>query len=130
MTKLVPISFFTAALITFSSQIYSQDTTSEAEKLAEVTACVLPGAPIIPDGNVASEDELISAQKAMKGFQKSLLTFRECIQTQEKAIDQESEDAEKQGRALLDQFNGSVDAEENLASEFNTAVKAFKARQQ
>ena len=130
MTKLTPLSLFAAALIAFSGQAYSQDAVSEAVESADVAVCELPGAPIIPDGNVASEDELVAAQKAMKGFQGSLLTFRECIHAEEKTIDEESEEAPAQAQALLDHYNSSVDAEEKLASEFNSAVKAFKARQQ
>ena len=124
MTKLTPLSLITAAIILFSGHVLSQD--SEA---VDSAACEMPGAPIIPDGNVASEDELVAAQKAMKVFQGSLLTFRDCIAKEEKEIDPESEEAPAMGQALLDQYNASVDAEENLAAEFNDAVKAFKARQ-
>jgi len=41
--------------------------------------CTTPSAPIIPDGNVASQDELVAAQKAMKAYQGELIEHRECL---------------------------------------------------
>lgn len=91
--------------------------------------CETPGAPIIPDGNVASMDELVSAQQAMKLYQSSLGEYRICLQDLQEAVDPEAETAAAEGAALLEQYNTSVDAETAIAEKFNTAVKAFKARQ-
>lgn len=139
MTNFKHFLFLSALLMAFTGQAQSEEAKAakemagaaveEAAEAVEEAACDMPGAPIIPDGNVASEDELIAAQSAMKMFQGSLISYRECIQGLEKLIDPESETAVAEGEELLANFNKSVDAEEQVAAEFNEAVKAFKARQ-
>ena len=96
---------------------------------AAIADCALPAGPIIPDGNVASEDELVSAQKAMKMYQESLLDYRACLDEQSLALDPEAETTEEERVAILALFNSSVEAEERVANEFNQAVRAYKARQ-
>lgn len=98
---------------------------------AEVAAsnCELPAAPIIPDGNVASEDELVAAQRAMKMFQDTIIKSRECIAGKEQFIDPDAEGSDEKAAALVAQYNVTVDAEAKVAEEFNAAVRAFKARQ-
>lgn len=91
--------------------------------------CVIPATPIIPDGNVASEDELVAASKAMKAYQTKLIDHRECISGEEQKLDAEAEDYEAQKLLFTKKHDASVDAESALADEFNTAVRAFKARQ-
>ena len=91
--------------------------------------CIIPAAPIVPDGNVASEDELVAASKAMKTFQTSLVAHRNCLAEEEGTFDVEAENFAELKKALSDKYNASVDAEEKLAEEFNAAVRSFKARQ-
>ena len=91
--------------------------------------CNLPAGPIIPDGNVASEDELISAQKAMKLYQESLLDYRECLDAQVADLDPEAETTEAKKLEVLALFNASIESEERVANEFNQSVRAYKARQ-
>lgn len=90
--------------------------------------CTLPEAPIIPDGNVASEDELISAQSSIKAYQATLGDYRTCLETNSAALDAEAEDYQEKSSSILDLYNASVDAETNVAEEFSAAVRAFKAR--
>lgn len=89
----------------------------------------MPTSPIIPDGNVASQDELVAAQKAIKGFQGELQEYRDCIDGMQKALNPEAETTVNEMAALNALYDGSVDAEDKLAEEFNLAVRAFKARQ-
>ena len=91
--------------------------------------CDETSSPIIPDGNVASMDELVSAQKAIKMYQTSLTEYRDCLKAMEEAIDPEAETAQEQSAAILADYNGSVDNEAAIAEEFNVAVRDFKARQ-
>lgn len=102
-------------LATFSSQAFAE--------------CDIPASPIIPDGNVASLDELVSAQKAMKSYQTSLGGYRDCLKAVEEGLDLEAEGAEDQTKMILSEYNASVDSEAAVAEEFNTAVRAFKTRQ-
>ena len=61
--------------------------------------CKAPSAPIIPDGNVASEDELIAAQGAYKAFEKRFYDFRDCLTAKEQAIAPDADDLETQKAA-------------------------------
>jgi hypothetical protein len=117
MANLVKSSVITLALccLTLSGHAYAE--------------CIIPAAPIVPDGNVASEDELVAAQNAMKAFQDSLAEHRVCLATEEATFDEDTEGLVELKAALSDQYNASVDAEEKLADEFNAAVRSFKARQ-
>lgn len=112
--------FFRIFLSVIMLSLFSQQVLAE---------CSHGDGPIIPDGNVASQDELVAAQKAMKAFQVTLAEYRECLDAKDAAIDPEAEDAEAQKAAIGADYDASVDAEEKMAEEFNTAVRAFKARQ-
>lgn len=115
MTKSHRKFFMAAFLVAFSGQAIAE--------------CEAPSAPIIPDGNVASMDELISAQNALKAFQSSVLDYRSCLQALDEAIDAEADDAVARRTNILESYNTSVDHETALAEEFNGAVRAYKARQ-
>lgn len=91
--------------------------------------CSAPSGPIIPDGNVASQDELVAAQKAMKAYQDKLVGYRGCLDKEQAALDPEAEDTAEKSAEISAEYNTSVDAEAVMAEEFNVAVRAFKARQ-
>lgn len=96
---------------------------------ATFAECDMVAAPIIPDGNVASEDELVAAQQAIKSYQGSLLEYRACLDGMQKALDPEAEDTPVKAAELTAMYDASIDSEEAIAEEFNVAVRAFKARQ-
>ncbi len=91
--------------------------------------CTVPASPIIPDGNVASQDELVAAQQAMKAFQGQLGEYRVCVDGLQKELDPEDESTAEKTAELNALYDASVDAEAAVAEEFNVAVRAFKARQ-
>jgi len=91
-------------------------------------ACELSEAPIIPDGNVASQDELLAAQKAMKAYQEVLLEYRTCIDGMSASIDLETEEGIAEKAVNDNLYDASVTAEESVAEQFNAAVRAFKSR--
>jgi len=96
-----------------------------------VTECKESTAPIIPDGNVASQDELLAAQKAYKVFQDQVIDYRECLLVLEanmKEMNLDPKELEAKLAANLAADNASVDKLESVAEEFNVAVRAFKAR--
>ncbi len=109
---------------------------AEEEAAVEAAAITDPSAhctydnntPIIPDGNVASKDELIAAQGSIKAYQTSLVEFRECLAAVETALNPEAEDFESVKTLLIDRMNKSVDMENQVAEQFNETVRAFKSR--
>lgn len=90
--------------------------------------CVAPAAPIIPDGNVASEDELVSAQGAYRSFEQKFYDYRDCLTAEEQALSPEAADLEEQKAAITAADNAAFEELNRVANEFNSAVKAFKAR--
>ena len=104
MKNLTQPFLFAALFLTFSGTAISEeaaDAAAVAEDAVEASkACDMPAGPIIPDGNVASEDELVAAQKAMKMFQTSLVDFRNCLYDMEQTVDMEAEGAEDKAAAI------------------------------
>jgi hypothetical protein len=90
--------------------------------------CNAPAAPIIPDGNVASEDELVAAQRAYKAFEQKFYDYRDCLTAEEQAISPEAADLEEQKAVITAADNAAFENLNRVANEFNSAVKAFKSR--
>lgn len=90
--------------------------------------CILPNSPIIPDGNVASQDELVSAKDSYSMFESKIIDYRECLIAKEAEIPADSETAEAQKEALLALDTISYDNLQKVADEFNQAVRSFKER--
>lgn len=112
--KLTPLLFASTLSLLITGHAYAE--------------CEVPAAPIIPDGNVASEDELVAAQIAVKTFQGKLVDYRDCLLKKELAADQQAEDYEAKTAEILALSNASVDMEEKIAEEFNQAVRSYKER--
>jgi len=96
-----------------------------------VTECTPATAPIVPDGNVASEDELLAAQKAYKLFESSTHDYRDCLLVLKANLEAAGLPEEELASKLAENLaadNASVDKLEGAAKEFNIAVRTFKAR--
>jgi len=90
----------------------------------EAQTCDLPSAPSrIPEE--ASYDDLVAAKGRVTTFQEELTAYRECL---EGATDPESL-TDGNRMALNAAHNYSVEMEERVAEQFNTAVRNYKARQ-
>ncbi|MBL4672100.1 MAG: hypothetical protein JKX81_07535 [Arenicella sp.] len=90
--------------------------------------CNAPAAPIIPDGNVASEDELVAAQRAYKAFEKKFFDYRDCLTAEEAAIDPVAANFQEQKAIINAADNAAFEELNQVANEFNSAVKAFKSK--
>lgn len=98
-------------------------------KIQELTAeCELPLSPTIPDGFLASQDEMLSAKKAMITFQANLQEYRTCINKVTLSFDAKSEKNHENLQAIKDLYNASVDSETATAEQFNKSVRAFNER--
>jgi hypothetical protein len=90
--------------------------------------CTAPAAPIIPDGNVASEDELVAAQRAYKAFEKKFYDYRDCLSAEEQAMSPDAADLEAQKAVISSADDAAFEELNRVAAEFNSAVKVFKTR--
>jgi hypothetical protein len=113
----MPIGLTTLALL-FASTSFAQ----------RADDCVLPGSPIVPDGNVATEDELLASQAAVKAFQASLGDYRGCLENQRLKHDPETDEGKAAILSIIETYNKSGDAEEQVGAQFNQAVRDYKAR--
>lgn len=108
----------TATLLAFTNPLIASD-------------CEQPGLPEVPKGAEASLEIMITGQKAVKAFQADAQTYRGCLEAELDAIKSTAEEGDKVAaaafKAATDAYNASVAAEEKLASDFNTAIQAYKA---
>ena len=125
MNKLISLSFLLLSFVTLNS--YAEEELVMIDSLD--INCTAPNGPIIPDGNVASEDELVSAQNGIKSYQAGLSIYRLCLADLETNLDPVAESTETLKTALKSLYDASIDAETAVAEKFNLSVRAFKERQ-
>jgi len=118
-------SICVALVLAISLPVMAKEATKDGSMVVlplEAQACNLPSAPPpIPETPVY--DDLIQAQKGVKGFQADMEVYRTCING-----DAPSDELSEGNRlAITNAHNYSVDMEERVAEMFNVAVRAYKA---
>jgi hypothetical protein len=84
--------------------------------------CVLPPAPSkIPDGNSASEQEMLTAMSTMKEYNGDVDTYTKCLEFEAKQNHMSHADEERL-------HNSAVDTLQKIAAKFNEQVRTFKAK--
>ena len=86
-----------------------------------------------PDGNTASQEEMLAAQKLVKAYVTSMEAYLDCIKADEAqaliALGDADEEARRQRAIMFDKKHNAAVEEMNLvAEEFNVQVRAFKER--
>ncbi|MDG1462644.1 MAG: hypothetical protein P8R04_03665 [Gammaproteobacteria bacterium] len=92
--------------------------------LAANANCDFPASLEVPDGNTASEAELVASQAAIKQYMASAEEYVACLDAEAEAIGPEI--TEDQVRIRDMKHDAAVDEMEKLAAEFNAQVRAFK----
>jgi hypothetical protein len=94
--------------------------------------CAVPTFPALPDGNTATLEQMLAGQKAVKDFQATNTEYRTCLEPQIAAAetaaagDSPGPELVEALKVLNEEYNGSVSKEEELAAEFNTALREYK----
>ena len=103
-------------------------------------ACTYPTAPeALPDGNTATLEQMVAAQKQVKEFDAAIGAYTSCLKLENDTalsqVDQSSDDPKKKEaqkkeleRVQVQKHNAAVEADEALASRFNEQLKVFKAK--
>jgi hypothetical protein len=98
-------------------------------------ACSYPRAPQkMPDGNSASMEEMVEAQKAVRKYDADINAYVACLKLEhEQQLAQDSdalsEDQKKyMARLQVQKHNAAIDELEAVAARFNEQVKVFKAK--
>ncbi|MGH8290255.1 MAG: hypothetical protein ACREV7_14720 [Steroidobacteraceae bacterium] len=89
---------------------------------AHADDCRLPPAPSkIPDGNTATQQEMITAMETIKQYNGDVQTYLKCLDFE----------ARQNQLSVSDQMslhNAAVDQLTHVADEFNSQVKTFQAK--
>jgi hypothetical protein len=94
--------------------------------------CTAPPSPTPPDGATASMEQMLAGQKAVKAFQAANTDYRSCLDPLVTAAevaaagDSPGPDLKATLKQLNDDYNASVSAEEEVANEFNVALREYK----
>jgi len=95
--------------------------------------CEQPAAPSVPDGASSSMEEMLAGQKAVKAFQSANLAYMQCLEPNlaaaEAAVKEGVEGAEEKYRSVEAAYNAAVSVEEEVAGQFNTEIREYKAAQ-
>ncbi len=93
--------------------------------------CTMPDKPSIPDGSTATMEEMIAGQSAVKAYQAAVEAYRGCqdgrMEALKAAVEEGDPGAAPAFETATDAYNESVTLEEQLAEEFNQAIRAYKA---
>ena len=95
--------------------------------------CVQPDKPAMPDGAKASMEDMLNGQKAVKSFQAANMDYMKCLEEAHKAAeaaaapDRSDEDKMATQAAFEETYNAAVSVEEEVAGQFNTEIREYKA---
>jgi len=90
--------------------------------------CISPAMPIVPDGIVASKDDMLSASRAIQQMQGDLISYRNCLAKISNAIIDTDEASKAKKQELLDLHNKSIELEQAAADKFNASLKAYNSK--
>jgi peptidyl-prolyl cis-trans isomerase A (cyclophilin A) len=101
------------------------EATAEPEAVPQVVGgCTPPSPPLLPDAAVATEDEMIAGQRAVRAFVAAGETHLACLA---RIIDDDERDADERN-AAVGEHNRMVAALEEIAAAFNERIRIFRAR--
>jgi len=97
--------------------------------------CSYPTPPEkIPDGNTATLEDMVTAQKAVKDYDKAITAYLSCIKLEhDDAVTKGGDKLTKEQLADLERVenqkhNAAVDQLQGIADRFNDQVKVYKAK--
>ena len=105
------------ATLTLSLSLFAAAATAE---------CSREAAPAIPDGTVATLEDMKAAQGVVKAYMASGTAYLACLDEEGKAAGEE--EAVEAKAARVSSYNAAVDEQTDVANRFNAALQAYKAR--
>ncbi|MEH6589377.1 MAG: hypothetical protein V7746_03915 [Halioglobus sp.] len=102
---------------------------------ATMADCAKPEAPVLPEGATATMEDMISGQTAVKSFQGANIEYMNCLEASFTAAEAEAMEGSDEEKAAateiyekaVDEYNSAVSKEEEVAGQFNSAIRDFKA---
>ena len=98
-------------------------------------ACDYPKKAEIPNGAMASKDEMLAGQRAIKDYMAQMEAYLACIDQEEKDqvadIGEQSEEEKSNREAAFNKkYNAAIEEMELVAARFNEEVRAYKSQGQ
>jgi hypothetical protein len=95
--------------------------------------CSIPSPPTVPDGAKASHEQMVAAHTQFQKYDADTNTYTQCVDAAVERITQQfpqasAEDLHTVKVLGIGAHNTVIDQEQALADQFNTQLKAFKAR--
>lgn len=97
-------------------------------------ACTYPKAPeTIPDGNTASLEEMLTAQRAVKAFDAAITAYQGCLESENNAAfaanpDLTDEQRKERLNILGQKQNAAVDEAQALADRLNAQIRVYREK--
>ena len=117
-------SIFTSLILLLTCSHCFAETAASTEILKK---CKAPSPPSIPNGNRASEEEMVEAQGKLKAYIAEGDNYLACLQEIEITWGPEATDEQK--TVLTIYHNSVVESMQNSADLFNSALRVYKSRQ-
>lgn len=95
--------------------------------------CSIPDIPELPDGGSATMEQMLEGQKSIKAFQTANLEYMSCLDpliaaaAEAANADSASDEDKAAVKQLEEKYNTAVSVEEDLAGQFNTEIREYKA---
>lgn len=95
--------------------------------------CTAPVVPDLPNGATSAMEDMLEGQKSVKAFQTSNLEYMSCLDPQIAAAveaakaDSATDEQKAAAKALEEAYNAAVSMEEEVAGQFNTEIREYKA---
>lgn len=98
-------------------------------------ACDFPERPSIPDGSVASKDDMLAAKADVTTYLSGVDDYLNCIEASEKEAvaaleNPEPADLERRDEMLSSKFDAANDEKALVGEEFNQQVRAYNQARQ
>ena len=86
--------------------------------------CDYPDEPTTPNAQEMSLEEFRSAIAEFQEFQKALEKYRQCLEDDFNALDEDSRTEERE-KLFVSRYDGSVDREQQLAEQLNEQIRVW-----
>jgi len=91
--------------------------------------CAVPDNNVqVPDGSMATREEMIAAQKAVQAYDAAVKTYTDCLAQEQQQKLEAGGDKAKLQKHYAELNNSEVEKVQQLADKFNTELKAYKAK--
>jgi len=96
-------------------------------------ACDYPPRAKLPNGAIASRDDMLAGQRSVKSFMAAMEEYLVCIDKEEEEavaalVEPGDEELASREAAMTKKHNAGVEDMELIAAKFNDQVRAYKAK--